>query len=913
MAVDPVCGMTVDEQKAPATAVYNGTMYYFCAPGCKRTFETNPEQVLREGPRGMGTGSPHVQMVSLTPRRPKPETVTTASASAVKPVTASLTIPIEGMTCASCVARIERGLKELPGVVDASVNLATEKAKVEYEPHRITATGIYDQIEALGYTPVRPFPQKPEIETLTIPIEGMSCASCVAKIERGLAAVPGVKSASVNLATEKATVHYRPGVADPVTIEQAIRRLGYQPVMPVTAQGVPVTPLPFLQEKGRGTDERQQRKQAAYRDLQIRFWVAAALTVPVMILGMSDHLGLPFSPSLSAWLQLLLTTPIQFWAGRQFYKGAIAVLRHGSADMNTLIALGTTAAYGYSFAATVAPGAFAVNGSAAPLYFDSAAAIVTLILLGRLLEARAKSRTSEAIIRLLGLQPRQARVIRDQMEMDLPIEDVKVGDVIVVRPGEKIPVDGVIQEGSSSLDESMLTGESMPVDKSAGDAVIGGTVNLTGGFRFVAGKVGADTVLAGIVRLVEEAQGSKPPVAKFVDRVAAVFVPIVIAIAALTFGLWFVFAPAPAFTWALLNAVAVLIVACPCALGLATPTSIMVGIGRGAELGILIKSGDALEQARDLTTVVLDKTGTLTKGQPAVKEIVSKDPAWPKEKILQYAASAEQGSEHPLGQAIVKAARAATVNLEPAKEFEAVPGHGIRARVGDHLLRVGNLRMMQVEGLPLESWETELERISKAAMTPMLVAAGPQIVGIIAVADSLKGGARAVVSALREMGLEVVMLTGDNRQSAMAIAREVGIDEILAEVLPDAKAREVKRLQSQGKRVAMVGDGINDAPALAQADIGIAIGAGTDIAIEAADIILIGDNLRGIVTAIGLSRSTMSNIKQNLFWASIYNVVLIPAAALGWLNPILAAGAMGLSSVSVVTNALRLRFFKNVT
>jgi Cu+-exporting ATPase len=531
--------------------------------------------------------------------------------------------------------------------------------------------------------------------------------------------------------------------------------------------------------------------------------------------------------------------------------------------------------------------------------------------LGRLLEARAKSRTSESITRLLGLQPRQARVIRDQMERDLPIEEVKVGDVIVVRPGEKIPVDGIIQEGSSSLDESMLTGESMPVDKGAGDTVIGGTVNLTGGFRFVAGKVGADTVLAGIVRLVEEAQGSKPPVAKFVDSVAAVFVPIVIAIAALTFGLWFVFGPEPAFTWALLNAVAVLIVACPCALGLATPTSIMVGIGRGAEQGILIRSGEALEQARDLTTVVLDKTGTLTKGQPAVKEIVSKDPAWPKERLLQYAASAEQGSEHPLGQAIVKAARATTVKLEPAKEFEAVPGHGIRARVGEHLLRVGNLRMMQVEGLPLGSWKAELERISKAAMTPMLVAVGPQIVGIIAVADSLKDGARPAVSALNDMGLEVIMLTGDNRHSAIAIAREVGIDEVLAEVLPDAKAREVKRLQSEGKRVAMVGDGINDAPALAQADIGIAIGAGTDIAIEAADIILIGDDLRGIVTAIGLSRATMRNIKQNLFWASIYNIVLIPAAAVGWLNPILAAGAMGLSSVSVVSNALRLRFYKN--
>ena len=829
--------MTVDEQNPPATAVYNGTTYYFCAPGCKRTFETNPEKVLRESPKAMGAGPPPSQMVSLTPRRPKPETVTTAPASAVKP-------------------------------------------------------------------------SAPVTTSLTIPIEGMSCASCVAKIERGLAAVPGVKNASVNLATEKATVDYQPGVADPAMIQEAIRGLGYQPATPVTAQGLSLASA-TLPGNGRGTDTRDQRKQAAYRNLQIRFWVAAALTVPVMILGMSDHLGLPLSPFLSAWLQLLLTTPIQFWAGRQFYKGAIAVLRHGSADMNTLIALGTTAAYGYSFAATVAPGAFAVSGSVVPVYFDSAAGIVTLILLGRLLEARAKSRTSEAITRLLGLQPKKARVIRDQIELDLPIDDVKVGDVVVVRPGEKIPVDGVIQEGSSALDESMLTGESMPVDKGPGDQVIGGTVNRTGSFRFVASTVGADTVLARIVRLVEEAQGSKPPVAKFVDRVAAVFVPIVIAVAALTFALWFVFGPEPAFTWALLNAVAVLIVACPCALGLATPTSIMVGIGRGAEQGILIKSGEALERARDLTTVVLDKTGTLTKGEPAVKEIVSKNHNWSKERILQYAGSAEQGSEHPLGQAIVKAAQATTVRLEPVKEFESVPGHGIRARVGDHLVRVGNLRMMHGEGLSLGPWEAEVERLSKAAMTPMLVAVGPEIVGIIAVADSLKEGSRAAVSALNHMGLEVIMLTGDNRQSALAIAGEAGIDKVLAEVLPDAKAREVKRMQSEGKRVAMVGDGINDAPALAQADIGVAIGAGTDIAIEAADIILIGDDVRGIVTAIGLSRATMRNIKQNLFWASIYNIVLIPAAALGWLNPILAAGAMGLSSVSVVTNALRLRFFTN--
>ena len=832
MPIDPVCGMTVDEQKAAATAVYNGTTYYFCAPGCKRTFEADPAKILKQGPKGMDTTAP-IQMMTLG------------------------------------------------------------KGDVSASPGRAGAMGKGDVSASTS---------------VTIPIEGISCASCVAKIEHGLAALPGVKQASVNLATEKATVEYNRERTDLDKIQATIRGLGYTPVMPA-AQGVPVPTTLSLQERGSHVDE---RKHAAYRQLRRRFWVAAALTIPVMILGMSEHLGLPLSPGLSAWLQLLLTTPIQFWAGRQFYQGAIAVARHGSTDMNTLIALGTSAAYGYSVAATLAPGLFTAGGAAPHVYFDSAAAIITLILLGRLLEARAKSRTSEAITRLLRLQPKQARVVRGDRELDIPIEEVKVGDVVVVRPGEKVPVDGILQDGASTLDESMLTGESLPVDKGPGDTVTGGTVNRTGSFRFVATKVGAETVLAGIVRLVEEAQGSKPPVAKFVDQVAAVFVPIVIGIAVLTFGLWYALGPAPAFTPALLSAVAVLIVACPCALGLATPTSIMVGIGRGAEQGILIRSGEALEQAGTLTTVLLDKTGTLTKGQPAVKEIVTRAelPDWNRENILHYAASAEQGSEHPLGQAIVKAARAEGVALSSVKEFNALPGHGIRAQISGQVIRVGNLRLMELDRLPVKQWESEVDRLSHAGMTPMFVAVESQIVGIIAVADTVKAGARDAVVLLTGMGLEVMMITGDNPQSAAAVAREVGIERVLAEVLPEAKTREVKRLQSEGKRVAMVGDGINDAPALAQADVGIAIGAGTDIAIEAANITLIGEDLRGVATAIGLSRATMRNIKQNLFWASIYNIVLIPAAAVGWLNPILAAAAMGLSSVSVVSNALRLRFFK---
>src|SRR5713226_7779229 len=544
MPIDPVCGMTVDEQTAPATAVHNGTTYYFCAPGCKRTFEKNPDAVLKGGPRGMGQVP--AQMVTMTPMRPKPAPAAPTpakAASSIKPV------------------------------------------------------------------------------SLTIPIEGMSCASCVAKIEHGLSAVPGVSRAAVNLATEQATVEYQPGVTDPAAIQETIRSLGYTPVLPESD----IPPTLTLPRQGGGTSvalslgrravDREDRKQAAYHALKRRFWVAAALSVPVMLLGMSEHLGLPISQATSFWLQLLLTTPVQFWAGWKFYKGAWAVARHGTTDMNTLIALGTSAAYGYSVAATLVPNAFTAAGATPVVYFDSSAAIITLILLGRVLEARAKGRTSEALTRLIGLQAKQARVIRDGRELDIPVDEVKVGDIVIVRPGEKVPVDGVILEGTSSLDETMLTGESVPVDKGPGDQVIGATLNKTGYFRFKATQVGVDTALARIVKLVEEAQGSKPPIARLADQVASVFVPAVIAVALLTFGLWLAFGPAPAFTKALLNFVAVLIIACPCALGLATPTSIMVGIGRGAEHGILIRSGSALEQARALTTVVLDKTGTLTKGE----------------------------------------------------------------------------------------------------------------------------------------------------------------------------------------------------------------------------------------------------------------------------------------------------------
>jgi Cu+-exporting ATPase len=738
----------------------------------------------------------------------------------------------------------------------------------------------------------------------------MSCASCVAKIEQGLQATPGVLRASVNLATEQATVDYQPGTTTPATIADSIRSLGYTPVMPVTRKAEAVAPGERLDPS---------------RALLSQFIASAALTVPVMILGMGEHLRLPISQTVSVWTQWLLATPIQFWAGWRFYKGAVAVARHGSTDMNTLIAVGTSAAYLYSAAAVLAPGLFVAAGQTPAVYFDTSAAIITLILFGRLLEARAKGRASEAIRRLAGLQPKRALVIRNGHELDLPIDEVKIGDLVLVRPGEKVPVDGIVRQGTSALDESMITGESLPVDKQPGDPVIGATLNRTGSLRVEATRVGRETALAHIIRIVEEAQAAKPPLAKLADRIAAVFVPAVLGIAGLTFALWLLMGPAPAFTHALLNAVAVLIIACPCALGLATPTSVMVGIGRGAEHGVLIRGGDALERAHQLTTVVLDKTGTVTRGEPSVSAILPCADGWTAEQILALAASAERDSEHPVGAAIVRRAREQGIPLRSVTSFAAVPGHGIRAAVAgppdSRLVWLGNRRLMDTEQIPVSPQvEQTAGHLAEAGLTPMYVAVGPpdapsatgEVVGVLAVADTLKDHARDAVAALQRLGLEVVILTGDNRRTAQAIAGQLRVSRVLAEVLPDQKAREIKRLQDEGRIVAMVGDGINDAPALAQADVGIAIGTGTDVAMEAADLTLITGDPRGVVTAIALSRATTVNIKQNLAAAFVYNVLLIPAAALGWLNPIWAAAAMALSSVSVVGNALRLRRFSPI-
>jgi len=808
-------------------------------------------------------------------------------------------IYITGMTCTTCAATIEKELAETPGVEQVNLSYASSKASIEYDPSKVNLAKIKSTISQLGYGTAT--------KKSIFPVSGMTCASCVARVEEALLSVSGVISANVNLASEKVTVEYLDGTVFP-DLRRAVEEAGY--------------------ELGSEAETLEDVSAASQRELQgirNRFIVAAILASSIMaLMWIPSFAGKPY-------LLWALATPVQFWAGLRFYKGAWGALKHRTTDMNTLIAVGTSAAYLYSMIAVLFPGLFTSAEVELGLYFDTSAMIIALILLGRFLEARARGQTSEAIKKLIGLQPKTALVIRDGKEMEITVDDIQVGDLILVRPGERIPVDGIIRQGYSSIDESMLTGESIPVEKKIGDEVIGASINKTGSFQFEATKVGKDTTLAQIIRMVDEAQGSKAPIQRLADVIASYFVPIVIGIAIITFIIWYFMGPSPALTFAILNSVAVLIIACPCALGLATPTAVIVGTGKGAEYGVLIRSAETLERSHKIGAVLLDKTGTLTLGEPQVTDILAL-PSSSQEEVLRLAASAERDSEHPLGKAIVRAASEKKLQIPSASDFNAIPGHGVEALVEGKRLLLGNLRLMSEKKLSLNGLGREAELLWTKGKTVMFLGIDSQVVGIIALADTLKPHAKAAVDALHDMGIEVVMLTGDNRRTAEAIAREAGIDRVLAEVLPEHKAQEVKKLQQEGKVVAMVGDGINDAPALAQADVGIAIGTGTDVAMEAGDITLISGDLSGIVTSISLSKRTMRTIKQNLFWAFAYNTTLIPVAAgvlyfvfghtgvpsglhfilgnYGFLNPILAAAAMAASSITVVSNSLRLKRFR---
>ncbi len=803
---------------------------------------------------------------------------------------------IEGMTCASCVGRVERALKSVPGVSQASVNLATERASVQTDGS-VPREALLQAVRKAGYAVSAPAAQE-------LLIEGMTCASCVGRVERALKAVPGVQSASVNLATERASVQ---GSADRAALLAAVSKAGYA--------------ASVVEDSGSSEDQQAQRHADELRVLKRDLWLAAALTLPVFVLEMGAHLVPAFHHVIAtslgtrnSWLlQFVLTTLVLVFPGRRFYQKGIPALLRAAPDMNSLVAVGTLAAYGFSLVATFLPRL--LPAGTVNVYYEAAAVIVTLILLGRVLEAKAKGRTSEAIKRLLKLQAKTARVRREGTVVELPLAQIASGDVIEVRPGERIAVDGEVIDGDSYVDESMISGEPVPVQKAPGSSVIGGTVNQTGALGVRATAVGGATVLAQIIRLVEQAQSAKLPIQTLVDRITLWFVPIVMGLAALTFVVWLLFGPDPALTFGLVNAVAVLIIACPCAMGLATPTSIMVGTGRGAELGVLFRKGEALQLLKEAQVVAVDKTGTLTEGRPVLTDLQLAD-GFQRSEVLARVAAVEDRSEHPIARAIVTAAQQENLSLPAVAAFESVTGYGVRAEVAGVRVEVGADRFMQKLGLDVAMFADVAQRLGEEGKSPLYAALDGRLAAIIAVSDPIKSDTRAAIARLHGLGLKVAMITGDNRRTADAIARQLGIDEVVAEVLPEGKVDAVRRLKAAHGQLAYVGDGINDAPALAEADVGLAIGTGTDVAIEAADVVLMSGSLQGVPNAIALSKATMGNIRQNLFWAFAYNTALIPVAA-GvlyplWgilLSPVFAAGAMALSSVFVLGNALRLKRF----
>ena len=791
---------------------------------------------------------------------------------------------ITGMTCAACATRIEKGLNKMDGVEEASVNLALEKSSIKYDPSILSEADFEKKIEALGYGVVK---QKAELD-----ITGMTCAACATRIEKGLNRMDGVAVANVNLALEKATIEFNPSEITIADVIAKVEKLGYGAHQ--------------QQDKKEQVDHREKHIQ----DQKRKFIFSAILSIPLLwtMVAHFSFTSFLYVPDIlmNPWFQMLLATPIQFMIGRQFYVGAYKALRNGSANMDVLVAMGTSAAYFYSvYQAIITAG----SHHGAHLYFETSAILITLILLGKLFEAKAKGRSSEAIKKLMGLQAQTAIVVRDGIEKEVPLEEVGIGDTILVKPGEKIPVDGAVLEGTSAVDESMLTGESLPVDKKAGDVLYGSTINKNGFIKMTATKVGRDTALAQIIKVVEDAQGSKAPIQRLADKISGIFVPVVVGFAIVTFIVWLLWVSPGEFTPAFEVLIAILVIACPCALGLATPTSIMAGSGRAAEFGILFKGGEHLEQTGHIDTVVIDKTGTVTHGKPVLTDVYVAE-GQDEEKFLSIIGAAEKQSEHPLAQAIVKGIQEKGIELGNVQYFEAIPGYGVQATISGQGVVIGTRKLMQQYNIDIQHIEDLMTELEQNGKTAMLAGINGQYAGLVAVADTIKDTSKEAINRLQQMGINVMMMTGDNRRTAEAIGKEVGIDAVIAEVLPEGKANEVQKLQQLGKKVAMVGDGINDAPALATADIGMAIGTGTDVAMEAADITLIRGDLHSIADAIVMSRKTMRNIKQNLFWAFAYNTVGITIAAAGLLAPWVAGAAMAFSSVSVVLNALRLQRVK---